>query len=813
MRASIAGFALGIIILQQQASLPGWIVLSLLASGAILCLTASFRQKLTADRAALRQILRFTSGILFGFFWASLFALSYLSDDLPEYLEGKNIVVTGTVASLPGETGQGKRFEFAVEHAELAGSRVTVPPKIGLSWSNAFQQADASPIPDIRPGSRWRLNVRLMRPHGNANPDGFDYEAWLLKQNIRATGYVRQDNRLDIPNREFEPFTSTPRNVVNRARNHLRDHILQALPDARYAGIILALVIGDQNGIGVSEWDIFSRTGISHLVAISGLHITLISGMFAALVSFLWRRSFFTRMQLPLVLPAQKAAAVASVLMAWVYVLLAGFGLPAQRTLCMIVIVAVALWMGRITRVSHTLFAALGIVLLFDPWAVLAPGFWLSFGAVGIILIISAGRKTHFSKDTPRKTRWLHALQSATRIQLAIMLGLIPLTLLFFGRISLISPIANAIAIPAIGSVVTPMALFGSILPSFPARYVLGMAHYLVNVLVLVLEWLSSFPFAIWAMPVPSAWFFLVATAGTIWMLAPKGWPVRWMGAACWLPVFMAQPFHPPGGEAIATALDVGQGSAVLIETSHHRLLYDTGPAYTGQTNAASRIIIPYLNARGISSLDALVISHGDMDHAGGAASILANPDIPVGTVYSPLKPDELLVALAKRHHTCLAGQAWEWDGVRFEMLGPTAMAHLAPESRDQANALSCVLKVTAGSQSMLLPGDIGVKEEAELLERIPEKLKSDILLAPHHGSNTSSSLPFLAVVKPSVTVFQLGYRNRYGHPDDTVYARYDVLGITRIRTDEAGAVTVRFGKTIGESRWREEHARYWYGR
>ncbi|WAW09973.1 DNA internalization-related competence protein ComEC/Rec2 [Oxalobacter vibrioformis] len=813
MRAAIAGFALGVIILQQQADLAGWPVLLLLAVASIGLMAASFWQRLAADRASLKRLLRFLAGILFGFFWASVFAQYYLSDELPEYLEGKNIIVTGTIDSLPKLAETGKSFQFSVERAEFSGHPVTVPARLLLSWSNTFQQDDAAPIPDVRPGARWRLNVRLKRGHGSANPDGFDYEMWLLKQHIRATGYVRHDTKEAVKNRELAPFVMTPGSIINRARSRLRDHIRHALPDARYAGVIVALVIGDQQGIATSDWDVFNRTGISHLVSISGLHITLISGMFAGLVSFLWRRSFFTRAKLPLLLPAQKAAAVGGVLMAWVYVLLAGFGVPAQRTLYMLIVVAIALWMGRLTRVSHVLFAALGIVLFFDPWAVLAPGFWLSFGAIGCILFISSGRKTIFRQEVPKKTRWIFALQNAARVQLGITIGLIPLTLLFFGRISLISPLANAIAIPLVGTVVTPMALLGSIMPSFLAHYLLGVAHYLVSLLAIVLEYFSAFSFAVWRAPIPETWFFVVALMGTIWMLAPRGWPARWLGLACWVPLFLSQPSHPPGGEVQAIALDVGQGSAILVETGNHRLLFDTGPAYTDEVNAGSRIIIPYLNARGITSLDVLVISHGDMDHAGGAASLLTDPEITVGSVYSSLKPDDPLVALARDHRPCLAGQMWEWDGVQFEMLGPTMDIHLAPEDKNKSNALSCVLKITAGSQSMLLPGDIGTREESGLLSRVPEKLKSDILLAPHHGSNTSSSLPFLATVKPSIAIFQMGYRNRYGHPDDTVSARYDVLGIRRMRTDEEGAILIRFGKKVEAEGWRNVRKRYWYGR
>lgn len=811
MRALIAGFALGIAILQQQASLPGAWTLFFLLLAAILILGITFLQKTALHFAKAKLPLRFLSGMLLGFFWASVFALFYLQNTLDQALENKNITLIGTIDSLPTLREQSKSFDFAVEHAELEGQPVTVPPKILLSWNETFQPENSSLIPDLHPGERWRLNVQLKRPHSNANPYGFDYEARLLQQNIRATGYVKDDKKLDIKNRLLEPFVMTPGNLIDRARSQLREHIQQALPDGRYTGMITALVIGDQQGINASDWDIFNRTGISHLVSISGLHITLISSMFAALISLLWRYSFFTRMQLPVLFPAQKIAAIAGGAMAWFYVLLAGFGVPSQRTLYMLLVVAVAIWSGRITRVSYILFAALGVVLLYDPWAVQAPGFWLSFGAVGIILYISTGRKIILRQSDGRKARLLQALHTATHTQLAITIGLIPLTLLFFGRISIISPVANAVAIPLVGMVITPIALIGSILPSFLARYVLGIAHYFANLLAHFLEWISAFHFAVWTAPIPSFWFFLVALLGTIWMLAPRGWPVRWMGAVCWFPLVFSQPTHPPGGEVWATALDIGQGSAVLIETRNHRLLYDTGPAYSSETDAGERIIVPYLNARGIRLLDALVISHGDLDHAGGAASILGSTGIPVKQVYSSLKPDDPVVGMAQQHRLCLAGQAWEWDGVHFEMLGPTTDIYLVPENKNQSNAESCVLKVTAGSQSMLLAGDIGEKEEFDLLARVPEKLKSDILLVPHHGSKTSSSMPFLSTVKPAIALFQLGYLNRYGHPNDIVEARYQILDIKRMRTDKEGAITVTFGKKIKTESWRQEAAKYWY--
>lgn len=812
MRAGVTGLVLGMAVLHQQANLPDGVVLAFLAAGSIVILLLSSQLKVLANHPYVKQALFFFSGVLFGFAWAAAFAQFYLSEKLPVFLEKENLVVTGVVDNLPVKDERGTTFEFYVEHAESAGRPVVVPSRILLSWRRDLRFPGAV-LPEIHPGTRWRLNVHLQRPHGYANPGGFDYEMALLKQRIRATGYVRHHGRLPVPNRELEAFAGSPRHFVNRARERLRDHIRQALPDARYAGVIIALVIGDQKGISDDDWTVFNRTGISHLVAISGTHITLISGMFAALLSFLWRRSFFTRFSLPLLLPAQKVAAAGGVFMAWIYVLLAGFGLPAQRTLYMLMVVAVALWTGRLTRVSCLLFAALGMVVLFDPWAVLSPGFWLSFSAVGIILYVSTGRQAFLHKDISLKTKWFHAFLAAARIQFAITLGLVPVTLLFFGSISLVSPVANALAIPLIGMVVTPLALLGSILPSFLARYVLGLAHYLVEMLSQVLSWLGAFSFAAWQAPVPSIWFFLIAAIGTVWMLAPRGWPARWLGVACWFPVFLAVPDHPDGGEARVVALDVGQGSAVLVETRNHRLLYDTGPVSLTGADAGKKVILPYLKRRGIRTLDALVISHGDKDHAGGAASLLTDSGLTVRTLYSSLAPDDPLLELSQSRHLCLDGQTWEWDGIRFEMLGPSAVMYLSPEESRKSNALSCVLKVTAGSHSLLLPGDITLREEAGLLARRQKALNADILLAPHHGSNTSSSWPFLAAVSPAVALFQVGYLNRYGHPDRAVYARYGILGVRRFRTDGEGAIIVRFGREMEAAGWRSLHSRYWHGR
>ncbi|MEN3274644.1 MAG: competence protein ComEC [Massilia sp.] len=780
MRSAILGFVAGTAVLQTSAALPDAWRIAACALAALVLLLVS-RKPLSAAPA----------GALLGFCWAALLAHAALSHQLDKADEGRDIELVGTVATLPHDFGQGVRFHLKVETVLAPATRV--PPKLALSWYRGV--ADTL---TIKPGERWRLRVRLQRPHGNANPHGFDYEAWLLGQGVRATGYVRAAPG----NRRLDDFVPGIGHVVERGRAALRERIHTALEGQPYAGVIVALVVGDQRGIGQSDWDVFNRTGVSHLVAISGLHITMIAGLCAWVASALWRRSLFTSYELPLVLPAQKVAALAGAAAALLYVLLAGFGVPAQRTLYMLAVVAAALWTGRLASVSHILCLALGLVLLLDPWAVLWPGFWLSFCAVAVILYAGLGR------GTPH-TGLRGALVLAARTQYAVTLGLVPLTLLLFSQVSLVGPLANAVAIPVVSFVVTPLALAGSLLPAPLAQPVLWTAHFAIQSLVGLLGWLAALPLAVWSVPAPPPWLFALAVAGTAWMLAPRGWPHRWAGAAAWLPLFALQPTQPAPGTFAVTAFDVGQGMALLVETHGHRLLVDAGPQYAPGQNGGTRVILPYLRARGIGRLDGMIVTHSDLDHAGGARTLLEA--LEVGWVASSLGPGHAVVRAAGRHRRCEAGQRWEWDGVAFEMVQPSRASYDLPGLKP--NARSCVLRVSNGSRAILLAADIEAAQEAQLVSYAPQLLRADVLLVPHHGSGTSSTPAFLAAVRPAIGVFQVGHRNRYRHPKREVYERYGALGIRRLRTDESGAISFAFGGDIAVRTQRSEQPRYWHGR
>jgi len=707
-----------------------------------------------------------------------------LADTLAAEWEGRDVLVTGVVASLPQDFERGLRFVFEVEQ-----STAPVPRTISVAWYRGFRGEEQHVVPEIHAGERWRLRVRLKRPHGNVNPHAFDYEGWLLEQGIRATGYVRPatgNARLDA----FVPGVMT---MVERTREIVRERFRHALPEAPYAGVLVALAVGDQRAISPELWRVFARTGISHLVAISGMHVTMFAALFAGGVGWVWRRSPV----LALRWPAQQAGVVAGFMAAFGYCLLAGWGVPAQRTLYMLGCVALALVLRRETAPSRVLALALAVVLLIDPWAVMAAGFWLSFGAVATLFLVSSGRLAREGR-----------LREALRTQWAVTLGLIPALLVLFQQFSLVSPLANAIAIPLVSFVVTPLAIGFAVLP---LQMLADLAHGAIVLTMLPVQWLADLPWANWQQAAPPLGLALLGTVGCIWALLPKGTPVRWVGLMMLAPLVLWTPARPDAGAVMVTVLDVGQGLSVHVQTASHDLIYDTGPAFSADANSGERILLPYLKASGVRQLDTLVVTHQDNDHAGGAEAVLAG--IPVARVRSSLPPNHPVRLIAGgRDQPCVAGQHWEWDGVRFAMLHPEAPAEgVVPR---KTNDIACVLRVEAGAHRLLLTSDIEAVSEAGLLSRDGAGLASDVLVVPHHGSRTSSTAAFIAATAPRWVIFPVGYRNRFHHPNPEVWARWSATGATMLRTDEGGAVIVHLG--AGEPRLETARAlapRYWYGR
>ena len=758
-------FAAGVALLQLQPALPS----PLLALVLVPLAAAAIQWPRSACVLALAL----------GFAWAALLAAARMADRLAPGLEGRDLELVGVVASLPAAGERSVRFEFEVDPSAAPRG---VPGRILLSWyrsAAAGDEEDPALLEEaVHPGERWLFTVRLRRPHGNVNPEGFDYEAWLLERGIGATGYVRQrgEQRLLGARNSFS-------DRVEQARDAVRARFLEHLGPGPAAGILVALAIGDQRAISEEEWRLFNATGVTHLMSISGLHVTLVSALLAWLVAALWRRV----PGLALRLPARKAAAVAAIAGALGYTLLAGFGVPAQRTCYMVSVVALALWSGRIASPWRVLALALAVVLALDPWAPLAPGLWLSFGAVCLIFYVATG----WSAPERAPLQWV-------RVQAAITFGLAPAALVLFSQVSLAGPLANAIAIPVISVVVTPLALLAALVP---VDALLDLAAWLVELLLQFLEWCQALPGALWQQHAPPVWAVLVALAGVAWLLAPRGFPWRAGGLALLAPAFLLPAPAPAPGEAWITALDVGQGLAVVVRTAGRTLLYDAGPAFGAEADSGSRIIVPLLRAQGLVRLDALVLSHEDSDHIGGALSVLEA--VPVDILYSSLPRAHPLHALAPAV-ACARGIAWQWDGVRFEILHPDAAL-----ASDRRNDSSCVLRVSNAKGSVLLTGDIERTAEAQLAAQ-PAALRSDALVVPHHGSRTSSTAQFIRAVAPRVAIVPVGYRNRFRHPSAEVLQRYRDAGAELARTDLDGAVSVVLSDSIALFRQRDLHRRYW---
>ena len=778
MTIAILAFAAGVLWLQTQAALPdGALLLSMAAIGVVCC---------GASAATTRMRWALPVGtFLFGIVWAGWMASYSLADQLPLSNEGCDIDVVGVVAEMPQVTDRGIRFRFAVEK-----STMPVPQQISLAWYSRW--ADDNDAPELAPvavhaGERWHFRVRLKRPHGSLNPDGFDFEAWLFERGIRATGYVRAapDNKAADTN------VSGFGLWVERLRECIRSRYQNVLGDRPYAGILIALSVGDQQAISPGLWQNFSRTGLTHLMSISGLHITMVAGLFYFLTGWLWRRSE----RLPLYLPAQHAAAFGGVAAAFAYCLLAGFAVPAQRTLYMLATVALASLLRRRLATRQVLAIALLVVLLFDPWAVLSAGFWLSFGAVALLFYTGSGRLAPG-----------HWLAQWSRAQWAMLAGMLPLLLALFQQFSLVSPLANALAIPVVSFIVTPLTLLAA-LPGL--QFLLWPAYWVTQLLMQFVALLAGLPWSIWQQHAPPMWATLLALLGTAWLMLPRAVSARWVGVLLYLPLLFVPPARPLEGDMKMTVLDVGQGLAVHVQTHAHDLVFDTGPSFSPDADSGTRVLVPYLRAADVQKLDGLVVSHEDNDHAGGADSLLQA--VPTGWLLSSLPFEHPLAAAPVRHIACSDGQRWQWDDVSFEVLHPAATQYLHPSPR--TNNMSCVIHVVSRHGSALLTGDIETADEMHLLQRHAAELRSDVLLAPHHGSNSCSSPEFIAAAGASRGVFTVGYRNRFGHPRPNIVARYREHNVRMLRSDEDGAVSFDFrADGISVLREREQRKRYWHG-
>ncbi len=734
----------GVCLLQSQPVLPPfWPALCL----ALLCWLLS--------RWRFKQILMLLVTLALGFSWANWHAHLRMADRLDPALEQQAIEINGLITDLPQTTRFGTRFLFIPDPAP----QQRLPGKIQLQWYG---------LPDrVKAGERWHFLVKLKQVHGQSNPGSFDLESWFLQQGIGATGTVKSGERL------------TGQGAwLHQIRARLRTHILQALPDAPYRGVMIALTVGDQGSIPQEQWQRFAATGITHLISISGLHITLLAAIAAAISSWIWRRIPYLAARFA----AQRAALIAGVITAFGYCLLAGMAVPTQRTLFMLTIAAACLWRAQPSANSAIWATALFVTVMIDPFAVLSIGFWLSYLTVGALLW--AG-----SNQLGEGKKW----QMWISTQAAATLASAPILLVVFGQLPLVSPLANAFAIPIVSIFITPLALAGLLDPS---GYLLYGAERLFAATDYLLQWCSTLPTI--AFNMPSSLTLLPAAFGVLLLLLPRGMPARHLGLICCLPLFI--PHAPPiqQGQYRATVLDVGQGLAVLVQTAQHQLLFDTGQLPNGD-----RVLLPALRSMQIRQLDTLILSHNDQDHIGAAAPLLSK--IPTKMIWHSLPDHHPLWAEYSKQpkQPCQAGKTWLWDKVRFTFIWPDPQ--FLPSTD---NARGCVLLVDNGQHKLLIPADIGIHEEAHLIEQGLGKI--DILLVPHHGSKSSSSLPFVEQSAPQYAIFSVGYLNHFGHPKPEIVARYSAIQAQNLRTDQTGALIFDVGQEIKLTRWRQAHPHYW---
>jgi competence protein ComEC len=782
----------------------------------------------------LRLFVMVLAGMALGFSLTGWRAAAFDAQALSPALEGRDIQVTGVVQAMPRQAEDAVRFRFKVESAWLEGQPVVLPPQLYLGWYAGFFMAPrpAAPVDaqsltllqlqrrpqPMRAGERWHMTVRLKAPHGSSNPHAFDYELWLWEQGLQATGSVRAGVRDTPPEKLSDRVSHNPRYAVERARQSVREAIFERIDSPQRAGVLAALVLGDQNAIEQADWDVFRATGIAHLVSISGLHITLFAWLASRALGGLWRRSARLTPRLCLCLPASSAAAWGGLLLAATYATFSGLGLPAQRTILMLLVVVLLRQSGRQWAWPHIWLLAMAVVVAFDPWAMLQPGFWLSFVAVGVLFASDPG--TPLSAQTkdasatamrPPRWRWWPYLQAwllhvaggfwrMLRQQWVITLALTPLTLLLFNQVSVVGLLANLLAIPAVTLLITPLALLG-----VAWSPLWDLTAWLIGALMSVLEVLAAWPMATVSQAAVPVWCAAAGVLGGLLLVMRLPWHWRVLGLPLLLPVLLWQPLRPEMGEFEVLAADIGQGNAVLVRTANHALLYDAGPRFSRDSDAGDRVLVPLLRALG-TQLDLVLLSHRDADHVGGAASVLAMQ--PQAGLSSSMEDSHELQQL-RVGTRCATGQRWQWDGVDFEILHPDLAAYDAPA---RSNTMSCVLRISSARRvSALLVGDIEVRQEQSLMR--VGSIQSDLLLMPHHGSKTSSSGSFVDAVQPRVVLAQAGYRNRFNHPAPEVLERYRERGIPVLQSAYCGAASWRSAQPAEWTCQRETGLRYWHHR
>lgn len=716
-----------------------------------------------------------------GFGWATVFGSILLSSLLPAAFEGQELTATGVVEGFPRtSTIAGRpvqRFVLKL-HGPLCNAQMQCANGMRRIQLNAYD------IAPLAPGELGTVRVRLKRPHGFYNPGLFDYQGWLIAQGIGASGYV---TGID------EPFQCCHNIWIDRWRWQCLQALSRQFESLQYGAMISALLLGDRRAMSPDHWQRFIDTGTIHLVVISGLHIGLIAtlGYGFGLALVILSAGWFSLHRWPPV-----CAALAGAL----YSAAAGFSLPTQRAMLVVAVLMLAKLLRRQTDLSHRLLFALMMCLLLDPLAVIGLSFWLSFSAVAVFAYLLSGR---VSIPTQRGRR---VMRAAVMPQLWVFIGMLPVLGALTGQWSLVSPLANVVAVPLFSLLIVPLCFVG-LLGALAGLRIDYLWYAVDRLLLLFDQWLdlllSRFSDAVYFLAAPSSFAVALAGCGVLIVLLPGAFKARIWGLLMLAPfVVIRSPVEP--GHLAVTVLDVGQGLSLVLQTSNHTAVYDVGPA-NENFSTAKAVVIPYLRRQGVGVIDALVLSHADSDHAGNWPQLLAS--FPVRNIYFGEWRADWPAPRAGHDQRC-SDQSWQWDGVTFRFFNP------GPAFLERSgNNRSCVLMVKAGQQSLLITGDIERDAEIALLKSQQQPLKSTVLIAPHHGSNTSSSWPLIKAVRPEIVVIGNGYRNRFGHPHQAVIHRYQAIDAKIYSSAEHGAVRFELGtsESVNVVAQRALRRHYWF--
>ena len=758
----ILSFLMGDVLLQFFSYLPSVVNLYLIGLTTISLFILFKKYKISL----------YVLGFILGFIYSALYAHTILSERLDPSLEGMPLLVTGKIVSLPVILDKQIRFLFRIESIQKNG--------IYQNYHGLVQLASKNLNDHFKVLERFRFLVRLKRIHGVQNPGSFDYEAWSFQKGLQANGYLVSKALPErLPSYWYD-------RSVDQLRQYLKEKMQRILPPSQTKPMLISLLTGERSEISPKTWDILQRTGTNHLIAIAGLHIGFIAEAVYFFVSFFWRLSH----RLIFFLPAQKAGTCASLVAAVFYSALSGFSLPTQRACIMLAIFNINIFSSHKINSWHKWALALFIVLLINPLEILSESFWLSFFTIALIIYGMNGRQT----KSIRWSKW-------GKIQLLLSIGLIPLTILFFQKISLISFFANSLAVPWLTFFILPFCFMGAflllILPSL-GLYLLSIADFSFSYLWKCLIFFSHIDFSIWQYAIPNVFVLMSMVTGLLLLLLPMSFPGKYLGFIGVLPIFFWQPQVPQAGNIWLTLLDVGQGLSVVVQTQSHVLIFDAGPKYNDNIDMGKQVVVPSIINMGLKKIDLLVVSHADNDHIGGAQSILEA--FPVTSIITSV-PSQFSFA-----EPCVEGRIFEWDHVQFSFLYP---------EKNQSyfgNDSSCVLKINNGSQTILLPGDIEKFAETKLLEKSANQLATTILIAPHHGSRTSALSTFVDALHPQYVLYSTGYRNRYHFPHPSVYMIYKNHHAYQFNTAESGAIQIKIekNKAVQIIEYRKQHRRYW---